>query len=41
MENAAFLDAVRRSMLAIGKAVSAATVDPEHLIRAKRLRYED
>lgn len=38
MENAsaAFLDAVRRSMSAIRKA----TVDPERLTRAERLRYE-
>ncbi len=42
MENAsaAFLDAVRRSMAAIRKAVGAATVDPERLTRAERLRYE-
>lgn len=42
MENAsaAFLDAVRRSMPAIRKAVGAATVDPERLTRAERVRYE-
>lgn len=42
MENAsnAFLDAARKSMRQINAATGAATVDPELLTAAKRIRYE-
>ena len=38
--SAAFLDAVRKSMVAIRSAVGAATVDPERLTCTERLQYE-
>ncbi|CAO4152931.1 hypothetical protein GPNCGGLF_LOCUS4023 [Methylorubrum aminovorans] len=42
MENAsaAFLDAVRKSMTAIRKAVGATMIDPDRLTCAERLQYE-
>lgn len=42
MENAsaAFLDAVRKSMSVVRKAVGATTVDPDLLTSAERLQYE-
>ena len=42
MENAssAFLDAVRKSMRAIRSAIGSATITPELLISAEKLRYE-
>ena len=42
MENAshAFLDAVRKSMGQIRRAIGAATIDPQLLSAAERLQYE-
>jgi hypothetical protein len=42
MENAsnAFLDAIRKSMLAIRTAIGATVIDPKLLTAAERLQYE-
>ena len=42
MENAsaAFLDAVRKSMRAIRRAIGSTTITPELLTSAEKLRYE-